>query len=426
MQKSYFTILFSLFLTITLTGQEKQILSLDEAYSRLESRYPSLKNAGLLNAIYQKEQDLIDSRRLPRLLVKAEARLMSESVGPTGDTGAIPFPIDLPLYSAKSYVEGQYTVLDGGFDNAQKQWKEAILKADQQQIESNKYGLKERINRLCTTLQLLRAQEQLIETSKNNVKARKESVSAAVEYGVSLESELTKLDVKELELEAARANLEYGQRAVIEILEELTGLDISEEVEIVFPTLDPTTNIPSLKRPELEQFSLQKEAILAKSVLIDAQNKPLLSVYAQAGIGVPNQLNLFDNDLSPFAILGAQFSWKITDWKRNKIEKERLSLEATKVQYARESFEFEMQNQVPEYLVEVDRIKQQINYDKKIISLQSKILEASAAQLDEGVITTTEFIIQLNEELKSRQNLAVHEVELLKTKLDFYNLRGAF
>ncbi|HFB99779.1 MAG TPA: hypothetical protein ENJ53_03135 [Phaeodactylibacter sp.] len=58
--------------------------------------------------------------------------------------------------------------------------------------------------------------------------------------------------------------------------------------------------------------------------------------------------------------------------------------------------------------------------------MQTKILEQLAAQLDEGVITSTDYIIQLNAELASRQNLLIHQTELAKVQLDFWNERGGF
>ena len=77
-------------------------LSLDKAYELLENRYPSLKDSRVLKEIHEKEQSKLNRNRLPEIYLKAEAKGQSET--PSIDLApgtALPFEIDLPLYSAK-------------------------------------------------------------------------------------------------------------------------------------------------------------------------------------------------------------------------------------------------------------------------------------------------------------------------------------
>jgi hypothetical protein len=62
--------------------------------------------------------------------------------------------------------------------------------------------------------------------------------------------------------------------------------------------------------------------------------------------------------------------------------------------------------------------------DQEIAGLQATVLEQMAAQLDNGVITANDYLAQANAELRARQQLKIHQTELLQLQLTFLNDRG--
>ncbi len=410
-----------------LSAQVLNKLSLFEAYNLLEQRYPALRNTDVLNDIHQKELEQLDKSRLPSLYWKGDGQLQSSRIQLDAADGAmLPFEIKRPLYSIQTYVEGQYLIKDGGLLDAQKQLKGVELKAAQQDIEVERFALRQRVNTLAVNINWLREQAGLFDLSLKDVQIRKEQIAAGVENGVLLESELTRLEVKELELKAQQSDLSFRLSGLRNSLAQLLDIELSEDFEINFPVLVEPTVIPELNRPEQQLFHLQREAILARKVIIDADKKVRLSAFAKAGVGYPNPLNILDNKVAPFGIIGLQFSRKITDWKKSAIDKELLSLHAMKLQNAEESFEFNMDTQKANYLSEVHRLQAQIKNDQAIAQLQATILEQLAAQLEEGVITSADYVTQVNAELKARQSLAIHKTELLKIQVEYWNERGGF
>ena len=160
--------------------------------------------------------------------------------------------------------------------------------------------------------------------------------------------------------------------------------------------------------------------------MIDVQKKPQLSAYAQAGVGYPNPLNFLANEVAPYGILGVQMNWKIADWNKTQVDKDILLLQSQKLINAEETFNFNLNSKKAKYQSDVNRLLSQIEQDEKIADLQAEILKQIAAQLDEGVITSSEYIIQVNAELLSRQNLLIHQTELSKLQLEFWSERGGF
>ncbi len=425
MIKKYILFTLGLFLLAPVYGQPLTQLSLEEAYQILEARYPALQNGVLLNEIYQKELEQLDKSRLPSVALKADGRLQSESTSLGAEAGSqLPFQIELPLYSAKSYLELNYHVLDGGQTAARRKLTDAQLQIDQQQQEVDRYSLRNRIDLLFINVMLLREQTELFAISFLDLEARRAQLAAALEAGTVLESDLTQIDIKLLELRSQQENLDFRLKGLLGTLEALLDIELDKDAELTFPLMGVPTQLPDINRPERQLFSLQKEAVWANSDLIQSARKPRLSAFAQGGVGYPNPLNLFDTNISPYGLVGFQFSWRLTDWGKSKLQKEVLGLQVRKINHAEETFLFNLDSREANYLAEVERLQNLLIRDQEIVALQSQVLAQMVAQLDEGVITSPDYIQQVNAELRSRQNLAIHQAELVKAQLEFRTERG--
>lgn len=401
-------------------------LSLTEAYGILEERYPLLRNGDLLRQIAQNQSAQLDADSKPVISLKADGRLQSETINLESDNPMMPLNISRPLVSAQTYLDASYLLLDGGLKEARQNLVTAQANTELQQQEVDRFQLRERVNQLFLTISALREQEVLFDLSVKDLAARQAQVKAGVEYGVLLPTELTQLLVKEQELLAQQDNINYQLSGAIQSLELLLDLQLSPTVSLTYPPLGAADLLPAIQRPEQELFQLKQEAVLAQVQLAVSDRKPKLQVFAQAGIGYPNPLNLLDSNVAPYGIVGAGFSWKLIDWDKARLQKEIFQLQATQLQNARETFEFNLHQGEAQYQAEMERINAQIIRDEKIASLQAEILEQMAVQLDEGVITSADYVHQLNAELRARQNKAIHQIQLRQTQLNFWNNRGGY
>lgn len=400
-------------------------LSLSSAYQYLEARYPALQNGELWQQIQQQQLAQIKAEAQPGLYWKTDARLQSESVQLDQPEGSnFPIEISRPIVTAQTYLEGNYLLLDGGLQEARQQTLAAETAVQMQQIEVDRYQLQERVNQLFLRLSSLRAQAALFEFSVNDINGRIAQAQAAVDNGILLVSELFKLQVREKELLAQQSSIDFQIDGTLKSLEDLLGVALSPDLELVYPSLPDALALPPIDRPETELFRRQQSAILAQEALIEVDMRPKLNLFAQAGIGYPNPLNLLDSDPAPYALVGAGLSWKLLDWDRSQRQKDVLALKALQVQNQQATFDFNLQQQEANYRAEILRLRAQMDSDREILALQTSILEQSAAQLEEGVITTTEYLSQSTAELRARQQLSIHEVQLLQLQLSFWNMRG--
>ena len=235
----------------------------------------------------------------------------------------------------------------------------------------NQFALRERINQLFFGITLLREQSKLFDISLKDLEARKAQAAAGLEMGVLLESELTKIKVKELEIKSMQHHVGFQVVGLINTLAILIGEEISNETKLNFSPLSIPAEIPNLNRPELEYFKLQQEAILDKSDMLDVQKKPQLNAFAQAGIRYPNPVNFLSNKIAPYGISGIQMNWQITDWNKSQVDKDILSLQSQQLIHGEETFNFNLDSKKAQYQSDVNRLLYQIEQNGKIANLQA-------------------------------------------------------
>ena len=416
------TTLLSLFFASHLSSQT---LSLNVAYQMLEDNYPTLRNAGLNDQILRTELEVLGLERKPSLYLAGAATLQSDATSFDGGEN-FPINIDVPLYNARAYGEVNYTISDGGRLDARKAIKAAEGKLGNQQLEVEKFGLRRQINQLFLGILLNRKRINLYETTLADIAERKATVAAAVDLGAALESQILQLSVREVEIEAQRDDVAGIIAKLVANLASLTGQELSVDVNLELPPLPAAQSITEIDRPELELFQLQRAAINANEIMIEADTKPLISAFGQAGVGVPNPVNIFDTGISPYAYGGVNFKWKFKDWGRSGKQRELLQLRAAQLDNQQETFLFNLNTRNEAYLADIKRLNRQIEQGRRIAGLQAEILTQLAAQLDNGVITATDYLTQVNAELLARQTLQVDETRLIELQLNFLNERGGF
>ena len=75
-------------------------------------------------------------------------------------------------------------------------------------------------------------------------------------------------------------------------------------------------------------------------------------------------------------------------------------------------------------MASIRKTERLIKRDEEIIELRAKISSSSSSQLGNGIITSTEYITELNAESKAKLDLEVHKIELVKAKLDYQSTLG--
>jgi outer membrane protein TolC len=423
--KSVTILLGTLLLLITqlheLKGQQE--ISLEQCYEWAEAYYPLAKQKGLNDQYTQVRLDILNTEKKPSISWNAQASIQTEALEIN-----FPFPgvegIELPPYRAQTTLEAGYLLYDGGLNEAKRAVEISSLAAKNQAIEVELYQIKERIDQYFWGLVLLEVRDSILINAGQTLTAKMQSLEAAVEYGVVLPSQVKRLKVEALKLKAQRETVAGQRNSLLALLSEATGKEISYPVALIQPELSSEVLTTTLERPEQALFDFQKQQIFSNNAMLDAKKKPKVSAFVQAGVGYPNPLNFVEDEISPFAIGGVKFSWNIVDWGLTDKQKQALQLQAQMVDNKRETFEFNLNALNGKYREDVAALQKQLEMDNAIVELQREILDDYASQLDNGVITATDYTIQLNEGIQAQLQLKMHELQIQQLKSEYLTKMG--
>lgn len=398
-------------------------VSLDQCYAWAEAAYPLQEKVPLLEKAAQLRIDQIHTERMPQLEARFQASLQSEVADfpfelppPLGD------PLNLPLYRAQATVQAAYMIYDGGLTKARIQQEQTHLVAEKQGVRAELYKLKETVNLYFFNLLLLQEKQRILDTSLENLKAQLKRLEAGIRNGVVLPSAADQLQVEILKVQAQLTDTQLTEKGLRKQLADLTG----QSPETLLYLELPEAGAPQLprNRPELTFFDLQQQSIAQRTELLEAARRPKVSAFVSGGIGYPNPLNLFDANIAPFAQGGIQAQWTLYDWGKLKRDRELLQVQQLLVGNQRQVLETNLDRADEAFLMQMESLAQMISSDRQIADLQGKLLHTLSAQLDNGVATATDYLLQANAETLARLQLTTHEVQLAQVEAAYRVHRG--
>jgi len=403
--------------------QTDQGIDLSACYQWAEERLPVGQQPALLQRQTQLKLEQIDLSRLPQLQLNASASYQSETVRLPLEIPGMDIP-ELPLFRTQATVDGSYLLYDGGLSEAKKSTEQSALNTDLQKVVVEQYPVRSQVNQAYFGVLLARAQLDILEQSAENLQNRINTLEAAKAGGVALQIDIDQLEVRRLEILQQAEQLKGRAAEALSTLETLTGQEFPESTQLPLPDHSGFGFEQNIERPELQLFQLQKAQIASREGLIEASRKPKVNLFAQAGLGYPHPLNFFDDSLSPFAMGGIGFSWTITDWKKSSVDRQLLSVQTQLVENQKATFLDRIEKMKSPYRDKLQTLQQLTVQGEKIRALQEGILATFSDQLDQGVITSTDYIEQLNKTTQAQLNLELYEVQMAQLKTEYLTLTG--
>lgn len=412
-------LLFLLLLPLLSIGQ--QTLSLEECYALSNKNYPIARQTNLLHQKSALEIEALNKAKLPKIDLNAQATYQSDVTA---------LPISLPNVTVNPPNKDQYRatldvnqlIYNGGLIDANAKIKEAQTKTLQQQTAVNLYQLKSRINQLYFSTFLLQERHTILISKQEQLDAKIKEVKSGIKYGAILPASEKVLEAEKLKIRQQLTEIKFDKKKALESLSSLTASTINNEVTLVKPVIDwkiTTVN----NRPELQLFDLQNEQIEISKNTISKNNLPRVNAFGQAGYGNPG-LNMLDNSFQTFYMLGVKANWNVFDWNKSKKEKDALVISEAIVTTEKETFLLNNDLQLQEIENEVNKLQEVIVTDTDIISLREYVVKSSDAQLKNGVITSSDYLVELTNLYEAKTNQKLHEIQLLLAKANYQVIKG--
>jgi outer membrane protein TolC len=415
MKKLLFILLLS-FTSFLVSGQEKILL--DSCYTWARSNYPNLRQQDIRNDITGLQKENLKVNHLPQITLNGQATYQSDVTGID-----IPLPnITIPRPSKdqyKAFAEIQQSIWDGGLTAASVQLEEAILMNHLNQLEVEIYRLYDQVSQAFFTVLTAEKQLEVLHAQKMVLEERLKIIESGVRHGTSEKTPALVIRAEILNLIQNELQMESIKNTGIHMLSVLTGRNIDNSSGFHFNGLPLNADI-SFARPEIKLFESQRQHFEYQMVITEKSLNPKVFSFAQAGYGKPG-LNMLNNQFDTYYLIGAGITWNPFDWNKTARQKKVLQLQQELVNTGQETFIQNINLLLARQKEEINKLQKVIQTDEELLSLRSEVTKAAASRLDNEVITTSEYIREVQSETIAKLNYELHKLQLSEA-IEKYNL----
>jgi outer membrane protein TolC len=415
--KTKFILIAALVFLLSGNNQAQSNLMLEECYSKARENYPLIKQKEYIELSREFNISNVWKGYLPQINISAQATYQSDVTS---------LPISLPGIKIESLTKDQYkataditqVIYDGGLMSSQAGIQKSIAEADNQKLEIELLKVKERVTQIYFGILLLDSQLTQLDLLKQDLNASLSKLSAALENGTATKTNIDVLRAEELKTIQKEIELKSARKNFIDILALLINQKLEETIKLQEPEFKSLSASEENNRPELKLFMSQHQLIEAQNSLTKSKLLPKAGLFFQGGYGKPT-LNMLKNEFDWFYITGAKLTWSLSNLYSFGNEKEILELNRKTIDTQREAFLLNNGINLKQYYNEIEKLNSLIEVDKKIIEIRTSVKESAKSQLENGVITSNDYIRELNAEDLAKQNLAVHKIQLLLAQQNY-------
>lgn len=411
-----------LVLCVTRLQAQDKPLTIREAYQLARKNYPMIRQQGLIEKTRDYSVSNAAKGYLPQLTVQGQATYQSavtEFKLPVSIPG-VEFP-SISKDQYKVYGEVNQTIYDGGNVRTQVRSHEANAQVESQKLEVELYKLNERVNQLFFGVLMLDEQLKQNELLKKDINLGIRKVQALIDNGTAFKSNANTLKAELLKADQRAIDLNASRKAYLEMLGMLTAQSLGDSA-----VLEKPVNLAAgsdINRPELKLYEAQNRSLDVQSQLLDVRNRPKLNFFFQGGYGRP-ALNILNNGFDPYYITGLRLNWSLSGLYTMKHDRELIRNNRDAIQLQKETFLFNTQLAAKQQNAELDRFGKLLTTDDEIINLRESIKTTAAAQLENGVINTNDFLREVNAEDQARLNKILHGIQRLMSQYSLDNTLG--
>jgi outer membrane protein TolC len=415
--KKCFAALFLITFALPAKAQSDSI-TLDSCYVWAKKNYPMVKQYELIAKSNEFTLENISKGYLPQININGQATYQSDVTQlPKGIPGVSVLSKD----QYKIYAEANQMIYDGGVIKEQKKLQEANSMVNVQKLEVELYKLKDRVNQLYFGILLIQEQLKQNALTKNDIQLGLDKINAQIANGTALQSNADVLKAELLKAEQQSIELNSNRKAFADMLGLFINKSLNEKLIFIKPQ-----NIYSsgeINRPELKLYDYQNKIFDTQNKLLAAKNNPKISLFLQGGYGRP-AFNILSNNFDPFYIGGLRFTFPLSNFYTIKNGRELINISKQNIDVQKNTFLFNTQLAITQQSTDITTLQAFLKTDDEIILLRTNVKKAALAQLENGVINSSDYLREVNAEDAARQNKILHEIQLLMAQYNERNTTG--
>jgi outer membrane protein TolC len=407
----------------------QKILTLGECYTGAANANALAGEKNAYSDIWQLKDKNLSKGWLPTLDANGSFMYNSSVIDMSSVLGSLPISgiadaiKPLPNEQYKITVDINQVIYDGGAIKSARALGKADLDINTKQTEVDLYKLRSQINSYYFNLLLLGRQREILESYIDLVNKRISSIQSAVNNGVVLKSDIDVMLSEKIKIGQQIQENEITKKSLMVLLSDITGIEVDTSSKLVIPS---TTGMltPELYRPELQLFDLRKEQLNDGLKIIESNRLPKAFGFATVGYGNPPGNNFFKDQFAPYYIVGAGIKWNIFDWNKAKNEKQVISLQQGIIENRKSDLTDNLNRMLEAKTAEITSIESLLETDTEQIELRKRITASAESQYENGIITATELLNEMNNERLADLNYEIHKISLAMAQIEYLNISG--
>lgn len=351
----------------------------------------------------------LESNKLPRINVGGQATWQSDVFG---------LPIESPLFKVPEVPKDQYKVTvdvaqriwDGNSDRYARQQRQLESQIASAQVDVDVFQVREVVTDLFFKVLLLDESEKILESTRTDLNARLKQSQAAIAGGVALRTTADQIQIQIWKTEQQLETLRADRRTLLSVLAAWIGrpqadFALKAPASVAMPVGD------LFERPEFRLLNLQKQAQVLQSDALRLRRQPRVEAFVQGGMGSPNPFNFFETGFEPFVLVGLRAAWSPFDWGNTSRDRQVLSLQKNVLDMQSGALQQRFDAQLRRDQGEIAKADALLKQDDDIIRLQEDIVRRADAQVQNGVMTSTDYLAQINILTQARLTRATHQIQ---------------
>lgn len=420
-----FIVIIFLFSTFGLAAQNTgKSWSLQQLTDSAIANYPIIRQRTLQSQMSALRTENIQANFKPQLQLNGQMSYQS-------DVTQINIPIpnfNAPVLSQDWYklnLDVTQMVYDGGATKEQKAVEQAGLSVEMQAIEKQLYAYREMIMKLYFRILLFDQQLKVLHSTTTSLQSTIKQLESALKAGSILQSDFDELQVNYLGLQQQIIETVAGRNATIDMLSVYTQLELNQNDSFAVPVVQTNNIVMMNQRPELALFQSQLHKLDQLKLASTARRRPMVQAFGQAGYGRPG-LNMLDDDFTGYYVVGLRMSYKLWDWHTTRNDKQILQLQQSVIETQQQDFKQSIHAAFRAQLNQIGKYQQLIQKDDTIVTLQTTVLKTAASKFKAGVITSADYLAELEQLSKAQINKEINQIQLLNAVYEYKFITGNF
>ncbi len=399
--KRFLFFLFSSLSALTVSAQ----VTLTQAYQAAIDHHPLSNQQALIREVSALQDENIAVKWMPQFNLEGQAVYLSTVLAFPLSFPGVEIP-QIPQFQYGAALNVQQLIYDGGAVKAAHAVQAADQQVQQQQVKVDLNKVKDIVSQTFFGVLMLEKQAQVLAATDSLLQVRREVIAAGVNKGAVLPSALDQIEKQIIQLHQQQSQTATDLAALRVIWASWTGLPA--DAALIAPVEAAPITTGWEQRPEETLLNLQMSKLQAAQSALQARKNPTLAAFGKGGAGRPNPLNYFETGLSPYYQLGVKLSWSPWQWGTLERESQSIALQSQMLDNQRAALEQQWSAAQTKDQSQVIALDNLLAADTRILELQQRIVTQSEAQMDHGVITTSEYLTEVQALTQARLNREIH------------------